>query len=69
MKRMIKFNFLGIFFIVTLTLLGISLAYSIITHQMGSYFTTIVFLSVSISLYIRIVKENKKENLKKKEVN
>ena len=69
MKRMIKFNFLGIFFIVVLTLLGISLAYSIITHQMGSYLTTIVFLSVSISLYIRILKEHKKENLKEKEVN
>ena len=67
MKRIIKFNSLGIFFVVTLTLLGISLAYSIMTQKLGSYLTTFVFLFISISLFIRVVQEYNKENSKKEE--
>jgi len=67
MKRIIKFNFSGIFFVITLTLLGISLTYSIMTKLLGSYLTTFVLLCVSISLFIRVVREYNEENSKKEE--
>lgn len=61
---MIKFNFLGVFFVFVLTCLGVTLAYSVMTQKIGGYLVAFVFLCVSVSLFIRVMQANKKEKLK-----
>jgi len=61
MKRVIQPNFVGIFFLVVLTFLGISLAYSVIVQELSSYITTLVFFLLSISLLIRVIQEHKEK--------
>ena len=63
MKPLYKQGKWGLFLFITLTIFGLSLAYTIINPNIGSILTSIALFSTSTAVFLTIVSKNKKGNV------
>jgi len=61
MKSLYKQGKWGLFLFITLTVFGLSLAYTIVNPNIGSILTSIVLFGTSTAIFLTIVSKDRKD--------